>query len=75
MDCSLTGFSVHGIFQARVLEWGAVAFSDGRNNKCFLKSWTVAKISAVPIRISLFNSHKDNPILLPLLIRRVIHSF
>ena len=27
MDCSLTGSSVHGIFQARVLEWGAVAFS------------------------------------------------
>ena len=23
MDCSLPGFSVHGIFQARVLEWGA----------------------------------------------------
>ena len=28
MDCSLTGSSVHGIFQARVLEWGAIAFSD-----------------------------------------------
>ena len=28
MDCSLPGFSVHGIFQARVLEWGAIAFSD-----------------------------------------------
>ena len=27
MDCSLPGFSVHGIFQARVLEWGAIAFS------------------------------------------------
>ena len=27
MDCSLPGSSVHGIFQARVLEWGAVAFS------------------------------------------------
>jgi len=26
MDCSLPG-SVHGIFQARVLEWGAIAFS------------------------------------------------
>ena len=29
MDCSLTGSSVHGIFQARVLEWGAIAFSEG----------------------------------------------
>ena len=27
-DCSPPGFSVHGIFQARVLEWGAIAFSD-----------------------------------------------
>ena len=27
MDCSLPGFSVHGIFQARVLEWGPIAFS------------------------------------------------
>jgi len=27
MDCSLPGFSVHGIFQARVLEWGAIAYS------------------------------------------------
>ena len=27
MDCILPGSSVHGIFQARVLEWGAIAFS------------------------------------------------
>ena len=27
MDCNLPGSSVHGIFQARVLEWGAIAFS------------------------------------------------
>ena len=27
MECSLPGSSVHGIFQARVLEWGAIAFS------------------------------------------------
>ena len=27
-DCSLPGSSVHGIFQARVLEWGAIAFFD-----------------------------------------------
>ena len=27
MDCSLPGSCVHGIFQARVLEWGATAFS------------------------------------------------
>ena len=28
MDCSPPGSSVHGIFQARVLEWGAIAFSN-----------------------------------------------
>ena len=28
MDCNLPGSSIQGIFQARVLEWGAIAFSD-----------------------------------------------
>ena len=28
MDCSLPGSSIHGIFQARVLEWGAIAYID-----------------------------------------------
>ena len=36
MDCSLPGSSVHGIFQARVLEWGAIAFSR-------LRDWTMTK--------------------------------
>ena len=43
MDCSPPGSSIHGIFQARVLEWGAIAFSMVRmaiftkstNNKCW----------------------------------------
>ena len=30
MDCSPPGSSVHGIFQARVLEWGAIAFSNSK---------------------------------------------
>ena len=30
IDCSLPGSSVHWIFQARVLEWGAIAFSGGQ---------------------------------------------
>ena len=33
MDCSLPGSSVHGIFQARVLEWGASAFSVDRSRR------------------------------------------
>ena len=28
-DCSLPGSSVHGILQARILEWGAICFSRG----------------------------------------------
>ena len=37
MDCSLPGSSVHGILQARVLEWGAIAFysSVNRSLGCF----------------------------------------
>ena len=30
MDCSLPGSSIHGVFQARILEWGAIAFSIGQ---------------------------------------------
>ena len=33
MDCSLPSSSVHGIFQARVLEWGAIIFSNQPNRK------------------------------------------
>ena len=33
MDCSLPCSSIHGIFQARVLEWGAIAFSDPKAYK------------------------------------------
>ena len=41
MDCSLSGSSVHGIFQARVLEWGAIAFS---NRKPYSTRKTILKI-------------------------------
>ena len=33
MECSLPGSSVHGIFQARVLEWGAIAFSSSLSSQ------------------------------------------
>ena len=35
MDCSLPGSSVHRIFQARVLEWGAIALPQGLPNQHF----------------------------------------
>ena len=36
MDCSLPGSAVHGIFQARVLEWGAIAFSGEVAQSCLI---------------------------------------
>ena len=41
MDCSLPGSSVHRIFQARVLEWGAIAFS----GTCLMEALLVSKFS------------------------------
>jgi len=40
MDCSPPGSSVHGIFQARVLEWGAIAFSKNKHIGIYkMKTW------------------------------------
>ena len=59
MDCSLPGSSVHGIFQARVLEWGAIAVSAlplwGCSNSCPLSRWCYLTIlsSAAPFSFCL----------------------
>ena len=37
MDCSTPGFSAHVIFQARILEWDAIAFSE-KNERNYSKS-------------------------------------
>ena len=50
MDGSLPGSSVHGIFQARVLEWGAIAFSLMNMNK-----WQLAHSKKIN-----FNLHWQN---------------
>ena len=47
MDCSLPGSSVHGIFQARVLEWGAIAFS---------VKWVYLSFSPLPFTSLLFTA-------------------
>ena len=44
MDCSLIGSSIHGIFQARVLESGAIAFSSVDHNKL----WKILKEMVIP---------------------------
>ena len=45
MDCSLPGFSVHGIFQARVLEWGAIAFSARTLQNVFADAASYASVA------------------------------
>ena len=45
MDWSLPGSSVHGIFQARVLEWGAIAFSILRLG--YNKTWQLPAVSDI----------------------------
>ena len=45
MDCSLPGSSIHGIFQARVLEWGAIAFSKERTYSLFKSSFEICTSS------------------------------
>ena len=48
MDCTLPGSSAHGIFLARVLEWGAIAFSV-TNLESILKSRDIALLTKVHI--------------------------
>ena len=45
VDCSLPGSSVHAILQARVLEWGAIAFSRGSSQP---RDWT--RVSCIGTR-------------------------
>ena len=59
MDYSVPGSSVLGIFQARVLEWGAIAFSVCEL-KTALKRYAVAATSLQPC-LALFNSIDGSP--------------
>ena len=56
MDCSLPGSSIHGIFQARALEWGAIAFSEMSINRGIHKEDMVCTYSEILL------SHKNNQI-------------
>ena len=59
MDCSLPGSSVHGISQARVLEWGAIAFSERK----YLLTTHLTKNDYLGYKKNSQNSTaKDNPI-------------
>ena len=48
MDCSLPGSSIHGIFQARVLEWGVIAFSKAWKLIVKVKSLSRVRLLATP---------------------------
>ena len=63
MDCSLPGSSVHGIFQARVLEWVAIAFSGfrmGASHKWGNCCCEVASVMSNSVRL-----HRRQPTRLP----------
>ena len=50
MDHSLPGSSVHGLFQARILEWGAIAFSTECTNIGYIIwAWRLFKASPAPV--------------------------
>ena len=52
MDCSLLGSSIHGIFQARVLEWGAIAFS-----RVIRRGMQTNPLTSICVRYYLTNLH------------------
>ena len=56
MDCSLPGSSIHGIFRATVLEWGAIAFSHSNSTSTaliYLLPPDIQGLSACPTSFSL----------------------
>ena len=60
MDCSPPGSSIHGIFQARVLEWGAIAFSASlpRSSYLYIKSYKFLFLPPPNLVISLHLHHQ-----------------
>ena len=53
MDCSLPGSSVHGIFQTRVLEWVAIAFSNLADGIKLFRSWVLLPLLSRFSRVQL----------------------
>ena len=50
MDYSLPGFSIHGIFQAKVLEWGAIAFSESSCMHAYKSKIKINNYSLMPLK-------------------------
>ena len=58
MDCSLPSSSIHGVFQARVLEWGAIAFSMSLLLPKYLWNPSIPGVllnSSAPVQVSVFS--------------------
>ena len=55
MDCSLPVSSNHGIFQARVLEWGAIAFSNRRSRCIYIHIYFIYTIVHMHIYAHIFH--------------------
>ena len=58
MDCSLPGSSIHGIFLARVLEWGAIAFSPYQLGPD--KTWPTGEGNGNPLQYSCLENPMNN---------------
>ena len=63
MDCSLPGFSVHGILQARTLEWVAISFS--KREFSTLQNWMLCFLGGSVVKNSPANGGDTNSILGP----------
>ena len=63
MDCSLPGSSIYGIFQARVLEWGAIAFSWAGEERPFINQ-TYIEQCMCQSTVSNGDAKINNPVIL-----------
>ena len=88
MDCSLPGSSVHGIFQARILEWVAISFSSGSSQPrdrtqvsrmvgrcfyCLSHQGSLQEQSGVVTHIRFFAFHKKAKNLPFWFFRKILH--
>ena len=60
MDCSLSGSSVHGVFQARVLEWVAIAFSVRGPSVCHMPYAMLKSFSGTSLVVQWLRLHTSN---------------